>query len=172
MLLFSLYVPFFMNLAGRFTKPYHWMAFLPIVAAITSIAAKHRSWCAIFGVVAVLLTIIGLRSMQPGAQWDYKNLRSFVQRQHFKPSDTAVCPFATFYDMKRVCDTCYFVGIFPTEFLDHVDYIIEASDGDEFDQSITNYVNRLKADTMVVLTATDHCKHPSLTLYEVQTKHE
>ena len=172
LLLFSLYVPFFMNLAGRFTLPYHWMAFLPLVVAVTSIAARYRLWSAIFGAVAVLLTVFGMRSMLPDAQWDYKNLRSFVQRQHFKPSDTVVCPFSTFYEMKPVCDTCYFVGIFPLEFLGHVDYIIETSDGDEYDQSITNYVNRLKADTTVVLTAIDHCKHPSFTLYQVQTKHE
>ena len=172
LLLFSLYVPFFMNLAGRFTIPYHWMAFLPLVAAITYIAAKHRLWSTIFGAVAVLLTIFGIRSMLPDEQWDDKNLRSFVLRQHFKPSDTVVCPFSTFYEIKPVCDTCYFVGIFPTEFLGHVDYIVETSDGDEFDQSITNYVNRLKADTTVVLTAIDYCKHPSLTLYKVQMKYE
>jgi hypothetical protein len=83
-----------------------------------------------------------------------------------------VCPFSTFYEMKPVCDTCYFVGIFPTKFVGHVDYIIEAPYSDEFDQRITNYVNKLKADTTVVLTAIDQCDHPSLTLYQVQTKHE
>ena len=58
------------------------------------------------------------------------------------------------------------------EFVGHIDYIIEAADGDEFDQRITNYVNKLKADTSVVLTAIDYCDHPSLTLYQVQKKYE
>lgn len=172
MLLSALYVPFVMTVAGRFPSYYRWMAFLPLLVAVTSIAARHRLWCNVFGVVALLLTAFGIRSMLPEGQWDYKNMRSFIQRQHFKSSDVVVCPFSTFYEMKPVCDTCYFVGIFPTEYVGHVDYIIEAADDDEFDQRITNYVNKLKADTTVVLTSIDHCEHPSLTLYQVNTKHE
>lgn len=172
MLLCALYVPFIMIVAGRFPSYYRWMDFLPLLISITSIAARHRLWCAVFGVVALLLTAFGIRSMLPDGQWDYKNIHSFVQRQHFKKSDVVVCPFSIFYEMKPVCDTCYFVGIFPTEFVGHVDHIIEASDNDEFDQRITNYVNKLKADSTVVLTAIDRCEHPSLTLYQVKTKHE
>ena len=172
MLLCALYVPFVMVVAGRFPSYYRWMAFLPLLVAVTSIAARHRLWGAVFGVMALLLTAFGIRPILPDGQWDYKNIRSFVQRQHFKSSDVVVCPFSTFYEMKPVCDTCYFVGIFPTEFVGHVDYIIEAADGDEYDQRITNYVNKLKADTTVVLTPIDRCEHPSLTLYQVNTKHE
>ena len=171
-LLCAFYVPIMMNLAGRFTVYYRWMAFLPLMVAVTSIATRHRFWCAVFNIVALLLTVFGIKSILPDEQWNYKNLRSFVERQHFKPSDAVVCPFSTFYEMKSVCDSCYFVGIFPTEYIDHVDYIIETTDDNEFDQPITNYVNRLKADTTVVLTALDHCKHPALTLYQVRKKHE
>ena len=172
LLLCALYVPVMMNLAGRFTTYYRWMAFLPLIVSVTSIASRHRFSCIVFSIVTILLTIFGIRSMLPDEQWNYGNVRSFVQRQHFKPSDAVVCPFSTFYEIKPVCDTCYFVGIFPTEYIGHVDYIIEASDGDEFDKPITHYVNSLKADTRVVLTTIDHCDHPSLTLYQVQTKHE
>jgi len=101
-----------------------------------------------------------------------EQIRSFVQRQHFSPSDAVVCPFSVFYDIKPVCDTCYFVGIFPTEYISHVDYIIEALDGDEFDKPITDYVNKLKADTTITLTVIDYQAHPSLTLYQVKKKYE
>lgn len=172
MLLCALYLPIVMTLAGRYPVYYRWMAFLPLLVAITSIAARHRFWCSVFGVVAVFLTVYGIRSMLPYKHWDYENMRSFVQRQHFKSSDAVVCPFSTFYEVKPVCDTCYFVGIFPTEFVGHVDYIIESPDGDAYDRQITNYVNKLKADTTVVLTVIGHCEHPTLTIYQVQTKHE
>ena len=172
MLLCALYVPFIMTLAGRYPTYYRWMAYLPLLVSIMSIAARHRLWCFVFSTLAVLLTVFGIRSMLPDEHWDYGNIQSFVQRQHFKSSDAVVCPFSTFYEMKPVCDTCYFVGIFPTEYLGHVNYIIEAADGDGFDQRITNYVNKLKADTTVVLNTLDHCEHPSLTLYQVQTNHE
>lgn len=172
-LLFALFVPAFMMLAGRFVVYYRWMAFLPLVVAITSIAARHRRWCAVFCVLVVLLTVSGIRSMLPDkASGDYANLRSFVQRQHFRSSDAVVCPFSVFYEIKPVCDTCYFAGIFPPEYIGHVDYIIEAPDGDAFDQPITDYVNRLRADTTVVLTLIDHCQHPALKLYQVQTTYE
>ena len=171
-LLFALYIPVIMNLAGRFAIYYRWMAFLPLLIAIVSIATRHLWWCVVFGMVAMLMTVIGIRSMLPDEQWDYGNLRSFVQRQHFISSDAVVCPFSVFYEIKPICDTCYFVGIFPTAFIGHIDYIIEAPDGDSFDQPISDYVNRLRSDTTVVLTVIDHCKHPSFTLYQVKTKHE
>lgn len=167
----ALYVPLFMTIAGRFPAYYRWMAFLPLLVSITSIAARYRLWCGVLGVTTAMLTFSGIRSMQPDNQWDYNNIRSFVQRQHFKPSDNVVCPFSTFYEIKPVCDTCYFVGIFPTEFIGHVDYIIDAPNGGEYDRRITSYVNKLKIDTTVVLTPIDHCEHPSLTLYKVQTRH-
>ena len=173
MLLCALYVPFVMTLAGRFVAYYRWMAFLPLLVAIMSIAVRSRLWCSVFSVVAVVLTAFGIRSMSPDRQWDYGNMRSFVERQHFRSSDAVVCPFSVFYEMKPVCDTCYFVGIFPTEYLGRVDYIIEprgSSDG--FDRPITGYVDRLKTDSTVVLTAIDHCEHPSLILYQVRKKHE
>jgi len=172
LLLCALYVPLVMNLAGRFPAYYRWMAFLPLMASVTFVAARHRLYCAALSVVAVLLTFFGIRSMQPDDHWNYDHVRSFIQRQHFKSTDAVVCPFSTFYDVKPVCDTCYFVGIFPTEYISHVGYIIEAPDDNSFDHRITDYVNLLKTDTTVTLTVIDHCNHPSLTLYHVQTKHE
>ncbi len=172
MLLCALYAPFIMILAGRFPAYYRWMVLLPLLISVTSLAARHRLWCSMFSVMAFLLTVFGIRSMLPDEQWDYESIRSFVQRQHFKSSDSVVCPFSTFYEMKPVCDTCYFAGIFPMEFMGHVDYIIESPDGNEYDQRITTYVNKLKADTTVVLTSIDHCEHPSLTLYQVKQKYE
>jgi hypothetical protein len=77
-----------------------------------------------------------------------------------------------FYEIKPVCDTCYFAGVFPTDYIRHVDYIVEAPDGDSFDKPITDYVGQMKADTTLALVAIDHCEHPSLTLYQVRKKHE
>lgn len=173
LLLFALYVPFMMTLAGRFADYYRWMAFLPLAASVTAIAARQRLWRAVFSVVTVVLTVIGLKSMLPDRQWDYAGLRSFVQRQHLKSSDAVVCPFSTFYAIKPLCDTCYFVGIFPTEYLGRVDYIIEAHGAaNEFDQRISDYVNELKADSSFILTAIDRCERPSLTLYQIKKMHE
>ena len=172
LLLCALYVPVVMTLAGRFAPYYRWMAFLPLLASIVSVSARCRKWGVVFGVVAAMMSIGGLKSMRASKHWDYDGLHSFVQRQHFKPSDAVVCPFSVFYEVKPICDTCYFAGIFPVEFISHIDYIIEATDGSGFNQPITDYVNKLKADTSVVLTPIDHCNRPSLTLYRIQKKHK
>ena len=171
LLLFALYTPLVMNLAGRFAPYYRWMAFMPLLAAIVLLAARSRLWRSVCLVVALLLTVMGIRSLLPNDQWNYTNVQSFVERQHFKKSDAVVCPFSTFYEIKPVCDTCYFAGIFPTEFIERADYVIEAPNGDEFDQPISDYVNKLREDTTIVLTVMDHCEHPSLTLYRID-KHE
>lgn len=172
LLLCALSVPFLMNLAGRFASYYRWMAFLPLLFSVVTIAGRSRLWCALYGLVAVIMSVFGIQSMLADGDWNYEQTRSFVQRQHFGASDVLVCPFSLFYEVKPVCDTCYFVGIFPTEYISHVDYIIEAPDGDEFDKPITEYVNELKADTTISLTVIDHLEHPSLTLYQVSKKHE
>lgn len=172
LLLCALYVPLFMNLAGRFASYYRWMTFLPLLLSVMSIACQRRLWCALYGLVAVIMSVFGIQSMLADGDWNYEQTRSFVQRQHFRAADILVCPFSLFYEVKPVCDTCYFVGIFPTEYINHIDYIIEAPDGDGFDQRITDYVNNLKADATSVLTVIDHCDHPSLTLYKVQTRNE
>ena len=169
-LLFALCVPVVMNIAGRFTSYYRWMAFVPLLLCVTAIADRRRLWCGVFGVMALVLTITGVRSMMPDARWDRANVRSFIQRQQFKPTDAVVCPFSVFYELKPVCDTCYFAGIFPTQFIAHADYIIEATDGNEFDRPITAYIHQLQADTTIVLTAVDYCEQPLLTLYQVRTK--
>ena len=172
LLLFALYAPVVMTLAGRFPVYYRWMAFLPLAASVTMLVARQRLWCMVFSIVAAGMTVVGIRSMLPDGHWHYANLRSFVQRQHFKPSDTVVCPFSVFYEMKAVCDTCYFVGIFPTEYVGHVDYIIEARDGHEYYRPISDYIDQLRADTTVVLTATDRCENPAFTLYHVTSADE
>ena len=172
LLLCALSVPFLMNLAGRFASYYRWMAFLPLLFSVVSMAGRSRLWCALYGLVAVIMSVFGIQSMLADGDWNYEQTRSFVQRQHFRAADILVCPFSLFYEVKPVCDTCYFVGIFPTEYISHVDYIIEAPDGDEFDKPITEYVNELKADTTITLTVIDHLEHPSLTLYQVSKKHE
>ena len=172
LLLCALSVPFLMNLAGRFASYYRWMAFLPLLFSVVTMAGRSRLWCALYGLVAVSMSVFGIQSMLADGDSDDGQIRSFVQRQHFRPSDAVVCPFALFYEIKPVCDTCYFVGIFPTEYISRVDYIIEAPDGDKFDKPITEYVNKLKADTTITLTVIDHLEHPSLTLYQVSKKHE
>lgn len=172
LLLCALSVPFLMNLAGRFASYYQWMAFLPLLFSVVTMAGRSRLWCALYGLVTVIMSVFGIQSMLADGDWNYEQTRSFVQRQLFRAADILVCPFSLFYEVKPVCDTCYFVGIFPTEYISHVDYIIEAPDGDEFDKPITEYVKELKSDTTITLTVIDHLKHPSLTLYQVSKKHE
>lgn len=166
--IFALFIPIIMTLAGRFTFYYRWMAFLPLVGAIMFISTKHRLWRTVFCLVAMSLTLHGAKTLLPNKHYDYDNLRTFIKRQHFKPSDTVVCPFSTFYEIKQFCDTCYFIGIFPTEYVGHVDYIIEADKSEDYNTPITDYVNTMKAKN--ALTITDHCDNPSLTVYQVTTK--
>ncbi len=106
-LLFALYVPVAMNVAGRFTIYYRWMAYLPLVLSVTYIAVRDRHWLSVFGATALILAGFGIRSMQAAGQWDHEDLHSFVRRGHFRSSDAVVCPFSLFYEVKPVCDTCY-----------------------------------------------------------------
>lgn len=172
LLLCALCVPLLMTLAGRFPAYYRWMAFLPLLTSVMSIASRSRLWCSVFSVVTVMLAILWGRSMLSDGHWEYRNMHSFVERQNFKPSDNIVCPFSLFYEIKPVCDTCYFLGIFPEEYLDCVDYVVTADSGDSFDQRIDEYLDKLKADTTIEVAAIDRCENPSLTLYRVQKRYE
>ena len=172
LLILAFYTPIVMVLAGRFPAYYRWMAFMPLLGSTTFMAARNRWWCAVLCVAALVMSVSGIKSMLPDGQRNYGHLHSFVQRQRFKSSDVIVCPFSMFYEIKPVCDTCYFAGVFPTEYIHHADYIVEAPHGDSFDKPITDYVGQIKTDTTLTLVAIDHCEYPSLTLYQVRKKHE
>lgn len=168
LLLFAAYVPIVMTLAGRFAEYYRWMAFLPLLASIVLLTTRSRLWCGVLILTAVVISWFGIKSMLPDDNCRYDNIRQFVERQSFKKSDAVVCPFMTFYEMKPLCDTCYFVGIFPIEFIDHVDYIIESPDGDTFDRNISDYIDSLKHMQDIELIETDRTENPSLILYKIQ----
>ena len=78
-----------------------------------------------------------------------------------------MCPFALFYELKPLCDTCYFVGVFPKEYVKHADYVIESVTGDD-NKQITDFLDHLKTDTTVTVTAVDSCESPSLRLYKIE----
>lgn len=168
LLLFALCAPVVMVLAGRYPDYYRWMAFLPLLASITSIAARQRWWCAVLCIAAFTMTTAGIRSMLTDEHHSYSNLQHFVQQQRFKPADVVVCPFSLFYEIKPVCDTCYFAGIFPMEYIGRADYIIERADGDDYDKPIADYADKIKADPRFTLTKIATCEKPSLTLYQIK----
>ena len=169
-LLFAAFVPVAMNLAGRFTEYYRWMMFLPLLGVVVSISCKSSVWRVVFVVAAVVLSFSGVRSMLPSSDRNYSRMCEFVRRQSIKQTDAVVCPFALFYEMKPMCETCYFVGIYPTEYVQRVDYIIEATDGNRTDQPIVAYRRQLMADTTMVLTAIDSLEQPPLKIYRVKKK--
>ncbi len=169
-LLFSAFIPVAMNLAGRFTEYYRWMMFLPLLGVVVSVSCRSRGWRVVFGVAAVALAFSGVRSMLPSSDWNYSRVCDFVRRQPIKQTDAVVCPFVLFYEMKPMCETCYFVGIYPTEYVQRVDYIIEATDGNRTDQPIVAYRRQLMADTTMVLTTIDSLEQPPLKIYRVKKK--
>jgi hypothetical protein len=148
------------------------MAFLPLIMSILFIVSKQRWALVVFSVTTLLLSVENVKSMFSNNHKDYENMCHFVERQNFSPADKVVAPFMMFYEIKPLCDTCYFVGIFPTEFIGHVDYVIDVSEGDEFDQRITAYVSQLQKDPNLILTKIDSCEHPSLSLYKVLKIHD
>jgi hypothetical protein len=161
-----------MNIAGRFPIYYRWMAFLPLVMSILFLVSKQRWALIVFSVTALFLSLEGVKSLFSNNHKDYENMCHFVERQNFSRTDKVVAPFMMFYEIKPLCDTCYFAGIFPTEFIGNVDYVIDVSEGDEFDQRITAYISKLQKDTNFVLTKIDTCEHPSLSLYKVRKIHD
>lgn len=172
LLIFAISVPIMMNIAGRFPIYYRWMAFLPLVMSVLFLVSKQRWALIVFSVTALFLSLEGVKSLFSNNHKDYENMCHFVERQNFSPTDKVVAPFMMFYEIKPLCDTCYFAGIFPTEFIGNVDYVIDVSEGDEFDQRITDYISKLQKDTNFVLTKIDTCEHPSLSLYKVRKIHD
>ena len=172
LLVFAISVPIMMNIAGRFAIYYRWMAFLPLVMSILFILRKQRWALLVFSVTTLFLSLEGVKSLFSNNHKDYENMCHFIERQKFCPTDKVVAPFMMFYEIKPLCDTCYFAGIFPTEFIGNVDYVIDVSEGDEFDQRITAYIGKLQKNTNFVLTKIDTCEQPALSLYKVRRNHD
>lgn len=177
--LISLYIPVFMNFAGRFSEYYRWMCYIPTIMAITLWYASIEKRQIKLGIITVCMCICinGIVSLgKPGYNKDYKALENFIAKQPFHKDDRIETMWSTFYMIKPRVNDCYFYCRPQNNYSNNIDFILTPiSHGEyvsryfyEHEKALAEHLNILKADTTVQIQLIDELKTPNVKLYSVR----
>lgn len=166
----SIFIPLFLNIAGRFAEYYSWMCYLPAIA--TTIIYIDRTKSLIFKGIYLFITIVVMYNglfrnlIYDNKNKEYANIKSFIQEADFTPKDKIVSTFSCFYEIRKINDNCYFGGIYPSRFMPNsINYIIYAKE-DYGSLQISNYIKEKKGKGYKVIKIKE-IQEPSLTLYKI-----
>jgi len=116
---FSIFVPLFMILAGRFQIYYSWMAFIPsLITSVFIIEKTHTIWVKLFYMaVTASVLVLGLPNHLINANKDqYKNLTVFVNNLEVDWKKEIVLPtYRCYYLVRNKTNQLYFIHNFPIE---------------------------------------------------------
>lgn len=177
--IFSIFIILIMNLAGRYYGHYFWMTFLPLVVFVTlSFNYGNRLIKFLALTTTFIITFISLPEFREYDDTGYENMKSFIDRQHFKSTDIIASPNAPFYELKKHCRTIYFWELFMPENTDKIKYVIVPVMDKEsdafmrcFDRSkLDALLENIKLDENKELLPIDSCDYPSLVVYKISDK--
>lgn len=177
--LVSLYVPIVMTFAGRFAGYYRWMCYLPMIYAITLSACLYngRKTKAIAILGSLMLVCGGIKTFGSPSDYTYSKISSFIHKQPFEKNDKIVATFPTFYEVKTICDNCYFLEFYAVEDTPVADYIIVPTEKGKTEgryyreaKGIEDYIERIKADSTKQMILIDELDYPSMRVYGVKDK--
>lgn len=181
MFVISLYIPLFMTIAGRFAIYYRWMCYLPMIYALTLLMNQYKnklSQYVVTGGVCVLI-LIGIKSLGTPNDETYSKMAEFIHRQPFGKKDKIIATFPTFYEVKTMSDSCYFLEIYSIKDTPIADYIICPTEKGKMDEkvryylkakSVEEYIERIKSDSTKMVTAIDELDNPSMIVYAIRDR--
>lgn len=181
---FSVFIILFMNLAGRFALYYRWMAFLPLLLSTLIILNSNQGnkllKTGIYSIVTFILLMIGGYSFinyDGGISNSYNiNMKDFQNMMNDAniPKDSHVAgPFFSYYVLKENYSHCYFPQIYPTTFINKLDYLIVYGETThkKFElygqASVINYLHELQSRDDVKLSLVHQDAKNDIKLYKV-----
>lgn len=170
---FGLFTIVFYTLAGRFAVYYHWVAVLPMIVSLTLWYESCKVYNKILVVVSLVsITISSFPIFGSVSDKRYDELQSFIQRQNFDSKTHVAAPMMTFYELRPNVRNTYFYEIYPTRYINHIDYLIIPQPEKEISHphydyiAMKSYYNRLISDGYS-LQPIDSITSPALIMYKV-----
>lgn len=168
--LFTLYIPLFMEIAGRFQPYYRWMSLFPIILCITLLCDLSKRYVQ-YSLLTLALIICYHGTIKGLLVKDnkYSNVQRFIHSLPVTRTSKVIVPFSTFYEIKTKSDSCYFIEIYPQKMVKNADFIITQKKSYK-ESEINDYLNKEKADTTKTVRIIGKCNDPVMTAYSITNK--
>ena len=162
-------IPFLMVLAGRFELYYYWMAYLPIFL-LTVLLFKlpiYRWGCFI---IAISVLFILTHDRMHKDSNNYHEQESFMSHCTMLKDKKIIAPFSVFYEISKLSNETYYLGIFPPQGLpQRIDYIILTERSADYgNDRLYEYYEAVNQSDSLQLVLVSENKNPKLKVYQIK----
>lgn len=163
-------IPLLMVLAGRFEPYYYWMAYFPLFM-LTVLLFKlpiYRWGCFI---IAISVLFILTHDRMHKDSNNYHELESFISHCTMLKDKKIIAPFSVFYEISKISNKTYYLGIFPPQDLpQRIDYIILTEKSADYgNDRLYDYFEALNQSDSQQLVLVAENSYPKLKVYQIKT---
>ena len=165
-------VPLLMVLAGRFESYYYWMAYLPLfMLTVLLFKLPNYRW----GYLMICFSLLFMLSndrIQKNRNDNYTELKSFINHCTMLKDKKIIAPFSVFYEISKLSNDTYYLGIFPPQNLpQRMDYIILPERSSDYgNDRLYDYFEAVSQSDSQRLIMVAENKYPKWKIYQIKTE--
>ena len=164
-------IPLLMVLIGRYESYYYWMAYLPLfMLTVLLLKLPNYRWGCFIIAFSVLFILTHYRMQKYNN--NYRELESFISHCPMLKDKKIIAPFSVFYEISKLSNDTYYLGIFPPQDLPQgINYIIlPERSADYGNDRLYDYFEAVsQSDTQQVFLVAEN-KRPELKVYRIKTE--
>ncbi len=163
-------IPLLMVLAGRYESYYYWMAYLPLfLLTILLFKLPNYRWGCFIIAFSVLFILTHDRMHKDNN--NYHELESFISHCAMLKDKKIIAPFSVFYEISKISNDTYYLGIFPPQDLpQNMDYIILSERSADYgNDRLYDYFEAVSQSDSLQLVLISENKCPELKVFQIKT---
>lgn len=164
-------IPLLMVLAGRYESYYYWMAYLPLfMLTVFLFKLPNYRWRCVIIAFSVLVILTHNRMQKDNN--NYHELESFISHCTMLKDKKIIVPFSVFYEISKLSNDTYYLGIFPPQNLpQRMDYIIlPERSADYGNDRLYDYFEAVSQSDSQQLVLVAENKRLELKVYRIKTE--
>ena len=165
-------IPLLMVLIGRYESYYYWMAYLPLfMLTVLLFKLPNYRW----GYLMICFSLLFMLSndrIQKNRNDNYTELKSFINHCTMLKDKKIIAPFSVFYEISKLSNDTYYLGIFPPQNLpQRMDYIILPERSSDYgNDRLYDYFEAVSQSDSQRLIMVAENKYPKLKIYQIKTE--
>lgn len=174
-LIFGIFVPLAMTLAGRYVPYYWWMSYVPVLLSVLLLVENNASKVVqiVYAFVSIGIIAIGVTNMYDiESKAKYDEWKALCGRLPIEKTDIVSCPDFTLYEIRQHSDNCYFTKHYELKNinLDELDYYLQYGPDINTTRNTKKSIefdNAVKNDTTIQLVLIERNELLDLNVYKV-----
>ena len=163
-------IPLLMVLAGRYESYYYWMAYLPLfMLTVFLFKLPNYRWRCVIIAFSVLVILTHNRMQKDNN--NYHELESFISHCTMLKDKKIIVPFSVFYEISKISNDTYYLGIFPPHDLpQRMDYIILSERSVDYgNDHLYDYFEAVSQSSSQQLVLVTENKRLEMKVYQIKT---